>query len=199
MRSVTKRAFDLFWTVPGLLVLAPLFLLVAVWILLDDGGPVFFQQERVGLGGRPFRMWKFRTMVVDAEKLGRQITVGRDPRITRVGYQLRKFKLDELPQLLNVLKGEMSLVGPRPEVSRYVGLYTEEQRCVLDLIPGITDPASIQYRDESLLLAQAVDPEQFYVTIVMPDKIRINLKYAERATVWSDFGVILQTFGIVLN
>ncbi len=193
MRAIAKRAFDLFWTVPGLFVLAPVFALLAIWIRLNDGGPVFFQQERVGFRGRAFRMWKFRTMVVDAEKLGRQITVGRDPRITRAGYWLRKFKLDELPQLFNVLRGEMSLVGPRPEVSRYVDMYTDEQRRVLNLMPGITDSASIQYRNESVLLAQADDPERFYVTTVMPDKIRINLEYAERATVWSDLKVILQT------
>jgi len=189
----SKRLFDLFWTILGLLVLWPLFLLVALLIKLDDGGPVFFRQERVGYKGRLFRIWKFRTMVVDAEKIGKPLTVGRDPRITRVGYWLRKFKLDELPQLFNVLAGEMSLVGPRPEVPKYVALYTPGQRRVLDLVPGITDPASIKYRDESEILARSPDPERTYVEEIMPEKIRLNLEYAERATVWSDFIVILCT------
>jgi lipopolysaccharide/colanic/teichoic acid biosynthesis glycosyltransferase len=188
-----KRAFDIFWTVSGLWVLAPLFLLIALWIKLDDGGPIFFKQERVGQRGKIFHLWKFRSMVLNAEKMGRPLTVGGDPRITRAGYWLRKFKLDELPQLFNVLKGEMSLVGPRPEVPHYVAFYTPEQLAVLELVPGITDPASIKYRHESLLLAQAKEPEQFYITTVMPDKIQINLEYAARATLWSDFQIILQT------
>ncbi len=192
-----KRVFDLFWTIPGLVVLSPLFGVIALWIKLDDGGPVFFRQERVGQNGQLFRIWKFRTMVVDAEKRGRPLTVGRDPRITRAGYRLRRYKLDELPQLLNVLRGEMSLVGPRPEVPRYVALYTPEQRRVLDLMPGITDPASIRYRHENELLSQAEDPEKVYVEEIMPEKIRINLDYAQRATIWSDFWVILQTLGFV--
>lgn len=188
-----KRAFDLFWTLPGLLVLAPVFLLIAFWIKLDDGGPVFFRQERIGLNGKPFRMWKFRTMVVDAERQGRSLTVRGDPRITRAGQGLRKLKLDELPQLLNVLRGEMSLVGPRPEVRKYVARYSPEQRRVLELTPGITDWASIKYRDENALLASVENPEQFYLETIMPEKIAINLTYAERANVWRDFGVILQT------
>jgi len=190
----SKRLFDLFWSALGLLLLLPVFLGIALAIKLDDGGPVFFRQQRIGYRGRPFTMWKFRTMVVDAERRGGSLTVGRDPRVTRVGYWLRKTKLDELPQLWNVLKGEMSLVGPRPEVPRYVALYTEEQRRVLELVPGITDPASIRFRHESELLARSPDPERTYVEVVMPEKIRLNLEYAERATVWSDFLVILQTF-----
>lgn len=188
-----KRAFDLFWTIPGLLLLSPLFLLIALWIKLDDGGPVFFRQERIGHHGKPFRMWKFRTMVRDAEKQGRQITVGRDPRITRAGHALRKYKLDELPQLLNVLAGKMSLVGPRPEVPRYVALYTPEQRAVLDFVPGITDLASIAYRNENRLLGAAADPERLYIETIMPAKLHINLEYARRATVWQDFCVTVQT------
>lgn len=162
-------------------------------IKLDDKGPVFFRQERVGYKGRPFRIWKFRTMVVDAEKIGKPLTVGRDPRITRVGYWLRKFKLDELPQLFNVLVGEMSLVGPRPEVPKYVALYTPEQRKVLDLVPGITDPASIKYRDESEILGRSPDPDRTYLEEIMPEKIRLNLEYAAHATVWSDFIIVLKT------
>ncbi len=196
-RRWSKRFFDLFWTIPGLLLLTPLFLVVAISIKLDDGGPVFFRQERVGQGGKHFRIWKFRTMVVNAEKIGRQITVGRDPRITRVGHWLRKYKLDELPQLFNVLSGDMTLVGPRPEVPRYVALYTPEQRAVLDLLPGITDPASVRYRHESELLAQSNDPERTYIEEIMPEKIRINLAYAEHASLLRDFWVILQTLGLV--
>ncbi len=191
--SRPKRLFDLFWALLGLLLLWPLFLLVALLIKLDDRGPVFFRQQRVGRDGAPFRIWKFRTMVTDAERRGRQITVGRDPRITRIGALLRAGKLDELPQLLNVLSGEMSLVGPRPEVPRYVALYTPEQQRVLALTPGITDPASIEYRDENDLLAQSPDPDRTYVNDVMPAKIRLNLAYADHASVAGDFLVILNT------
>ncbi|MGC8744987.1 MAG: sugar transferase, partial [Verrucomicrobiia bacterium] len=141
-----------------------------------------------------FLMWKFRTMVVDAEKKGSLITVGKDPRITKVGYFLRKFKLDEFPQLINVLKGEMSLVGPRPEVEKYVNLYTSEQRKVLDIIPGMTDPASIKYVNENEILASAEDPEKVYIEIIMPEKINLNLEYAKTASCWKDFLVIIKTF-----
>lgn len=144
-------------------------------------------------------MLKFRTMIVDAERMGKQLTVGRDPRITRVGYWLRKTKLDELPQLINVIRGEMSLVGPRPEVPRYVAAYDAEQRKVLDLRPGITDPASITYYDESDLLAGAPDPEMMYLAEVMPEKIRINLEYARRANILSDLGIILRTIFRMVN
>ncbi|HXI65181.1 MAG TPA: sugar transferase [Gemmatimonadales bacterium] len=189
----TKRLFDLCWTIPGLLVLWPAFLVIAVLIKLDDGGAVFFRQLRVGRYGRAFRVWKFRTMIARAEQCGGPLTVGDDPRITRVGRWLRHFKLDELPQLLNVLAGQMSLVGPRPEVPHYVALYTPDQRRVLDLVPGITDPASIAYRDESALLAQAPDWERQYVEVIMPEKIRLNLAYAARATQLKDFLVVVVT------
>jgi lipopolysaccharide/colanic/teichoic acid biosynthesis glycosyltransferase len=194
-----KRCFDLFCTIPGLVVAAPLLALIAALVKLGDGGPVFYRQTRVGLGGRPFRMWKFRTMVVNADKLGTLVTAGGDSRVTRVGQLLRKSKLDELPQLFNVLTGEMSLVGPRPEVQRYVDLYTTDQRRVLDVMPGITDPASIAYRDEEAVLAQAADMERTYVDEVMPEKIRINLAYAERASVAGDFLVVLKTFGRIIR
>ena len=196
--TTAKRLFDVFWTVLGLAVLWPLFLLLALVIRLGDGGPVFFRQERVGRRGRRFRIIKFRTMVVDAERRGELLTVGRDPRTTRVGSWARRFKLDELPQLLNVLAGDMSLVGPRPEVPRYVALYTPDQRRVLELTPGITDRASIRYRNESELLAQAVDPERFYIDQVMPDKIRLNLEYAAQATLLRDVLVILNTLRCML-
>jgi lipopolysaccharide/colanic/teichoic acid biosynthesis glycosyltransferase len=191
--SRAKRALDVLGAAAGLAVLWPALLLIAVLVRLQDGGPAFFRQERVGLGGKPFRMWKFRTMVPRADRLGAQLTVGRDPRITPIGHWLRKLKLDELPQLLNVLAGEMSLVGPRPEVERYVAMYTPEQRRILRLVPGITDPASIRYRDESEVLGRAQDPERLYVEEIMPEKIRLNLEYAARATALSDLGVILGT------
>jgi lipopolysaccharide/colanic/teichoic acid biosynthesis glycosyltransferase len=189
-----KRIFDLFFTLIGLPFLLPFLAIIALMIKLEDGGPVFFIQRRIGYKGKPFYMWKFRTMVIDAEKKGSLITVGNDPRITRVGYFLRKYKLDEFPQLLNVLKGEMSLVGPRPEVEKYVVLYNSEQRKVLDIIPGMTDPASIKYVNENEILAQADDPEKTYIEKVMPEKIKLNLEYAEKATCWSDFLIIIKTF-----
>lgn len=189
-----KRLLDVTASGAGLLVLSPLLLLIALAIRLDSPGPVFFRQERVGRDGRPFRIYKYRTMRVDAEKLGAPITVGRDPRITRVGHWLRKSKLDELPQLLNVLKGEMSLVGPRPEVPKYVALYTPEQRRVLSIKPGITDLASIAFRDENDLLAGQTDPERFYVEEIMPRKLELNLEYLERASVGYDLWLIARTF-----
>ncbi len=193
---MVKRAFDLFWSILGLMALSPLLALVALLVKLEDGGPVFFWQVRIGRGGRPFRIWKFRTMVADAERQGRAITVRQDPRITRIGRHLRNTKLDEFPQLLNVVAGEMSLVGPRPEVPRYVELYSETQRAILALRPGITDLASIKYRNESDLLAESENPDETYVQTLLPDKIRINLAYASRAGVWSDFLVILATLGL---
>jgi lipopolysaccharide/colanic/teichoic acid biosynthesis glycosyltransferase len=194
--DVGKRAFDLFWSLLGLALLSPLLALAAIAVKLEDGGPVFYRQERVGRGGRSFRIWKFRTMVVDADRLGRAITVGRDPRITRSGAFLRRAKLDELPQLMNVVVGEMSLVGPRPEVPKYVALYGPDQRGILVHRPGITDLASIKYRNESDLLGAMADPDAFYVREILPDKIRINQAYAARAHVWTDFLVILATLGL---
>ena len=172
-----KRAMDIVLSAAALCVLWPVLLLIALAIVVDDPGPVFYRQVRVGRGGRPFRIFKFRTMVVDADKKGLSITVGRDSRITRVGAFLRKTKLDELAQLLNVLCGQMSFVGPRPEVPRYVELYTPYQRQVLLVRPGITDYASIAYRNENDLLAGADDPERMYIETIMPDKIELNMKY----------------------
>lgn len=188
-----KRAFDLFLALPGILLLAPLFHLVALWIRVCDGSPVFFRQERVGRGGVSFRMWKYRTMVPGGETRGGLLTVGDDARITAAGRILRKYKIDELPQLFNVLAGTMSFVGPRPEVARYVALYTPEQRRVLEMMPGITDPASIRFRRESELLADAGDPEDYYVRVLLPEKIRLNLEYGRRATLSGDLRVILCT------
>jgi len=193
---LVKRTFDLFWATVGLLLLWPVFLMVGLLIKLEDRGPIFFRQRRIGWHGHPFRMWKFRTMVIDAELKGSTLTVGRDPRITRVGHWLRATKIDELPQLLNVWSGEMSLVGPRPEVQKYVDLYSVDQRQVLGLRPGITDLASVKYRRESELLATSSDPDRTYIEEIMPEKIRINLEYAAQASAWNDLRVILLTLGL---
>jgi lipopolysaccharide/colanic/teichoic acid biosynthesis glycosyltransferase len=193
-----RRLIDLVAATAGLLIVSPLFALIAIAVKIDDGGPVFYRQERVGRGGQPFRMWKFRTMVKDADKQGPLLTVGRDRRVTRVGATLRKTKLDELPQLFNVITGEMTFVGPRPEVQRYVDLYTPEQRRVLALVPGITDEASIKHRHESEVLGRSEDPERTYVEEIMPEKIRINLEYAEHSTVASDLRVIMRTVTKIL-
>ena len=191
-----KRAVDVLASVGGLAVLAPLLVIIA-GAVLTDGGPVMFRQLRVGRQGRLFRLWKFRTMVPDAERAGPQLTAAGDRRITPVGRWLRRTKLDELPQLLNVLAGDMSLVGPRPEVPRYVACYTREQRQVLELVPGITDPASIAYRDEARILADADDPERLYVEQILPDKLRRNLAYASHATLGQDLRIVLQTLNLL--
>ena len=195
---IGKRIFDLVFTTTGSILLSPLLVVIAAFIAAERSGPILYSQERVGLGGRPFRLWKFRTMRPDSDATA-LLTVDGDERVTPVGRSLRKWKLDELPQLWNVLRGEMSLVGPRPEVSRYVNLYTPEQRRVLDLKPGITDPASLAYRDESVVLRGAADIERLYVEELMPDKIRLNLEYARTASVWSDFVVILRTIGALFR
>jgi lipopolysaccharide/colanic/teichoic acid biosynthesis glycosyltransferase len=192
--KLSKRIFDLICVIPGLILLTPVWCVIGLAIWFEDRGPIIFKQERVGLRGSPFKIWKFRTMIVNAERFGKQLTVGCDPRITRVGGFLRKTKLDELPQLVNVILGEMSLVGPRPEVPRYVAMYTPEQSRVLELMPGMTDLASIEYRDENRLLATATDSEDKYITEIMPTKIRINLEYAQRASVANDLKVIMLTF-----
>lgn len=197
--SRARRLLDLLIAIPATIFLSPFFALLAVWIKFDSRGPAFFLQERVGRGGHLFRIFKFRTMVVDAEQRGTQITIGRDPRITRSGHFLRKYRFDELPQLLNVLKGEMSIVGPRPEVPRYVAMYTNEQRQILAYRPGITSPASIAFSNESEIIAQHLsssnptDPETFYRTELMPAKIGKDLLYSRQATVWSDCLIIART------
>jgi len=196
---VIKRLFDVLVAVAGLLVLSPLFALVALAIKLTSRGPVFFRQERVGRNFRPFRIYKFRTMVVDAPRLGGQITAGRDPRITSIGHLLRKTKLDELPQLLNVLSGEMSLVGPRPEVPKYVEMFRPQFAEVLSVRPGITDLASVKYRDENEILGQADDPEAAYVNQVLPDKLALATEYVRRASFWFDVRLIFATFWKVLR
>ena len=188
------RFFDVLFSAFGLLVLSPVFLVVSLCIVVDSRGGVFYRQTRVGKDGRDFRLYKFRSMRSGSDKRG-LITVGaRDARITKVGYFLRKYKLDELPQLINVLKGEMSLVGPRPEVRKYVEMYTEEQRRVLSVRPGITDYASIEYVDENRILGEAENPDKAYVEVVMPDKIRLNMRYIDHRTVGEYFRIIFLTF-----
>jgi len=190
------RLFDLFWSVAGLLALSPFLLVVGLLIKLTDGGPVFYRQVRVGRHGAPFRIIKFRTMSASADGGGLPLTIGRDRRITPFGSWLRRWKIDELPQLINVVLGQMSLVGPRPEVPRYVGLYTLEQTEVLKLRPGVTDAASIAYRYENEILQECEDPEAFYIQHILPNKIRINLDYAATATLGSHIKVILATLGL---
>ena len=197
---IAKRVFDLFFSVIGLLFLMPVFLLIAIWITLDSPGPVFFRQVRVGRFGEPFRIFKFRTMRAEVEAKGKQITVRDDIRITRAGRFLRRYKLDELPQLLNVVKGEMSLVGPRPEVPRYVTLYPEGVReKVLSVPPGMTDYASIEYMDENALLADADDPETVYIERVMPAKLRNYERYVAERSIGMDLKIIFATVKAIMR
>lgn len=192
-RVLSKELFDRFAAACGLLLLSPLLLLIAALIKLDSRGPVLFRQQRVGRDFRPFDMWKFRTMTQDAQALGGSLTVGDDPRVTRIGRALRRTKLDELPQLVNVFKGDMSLVGPRPEVRKYVDLFVSEYRELLQVRPGVTDLASIAYRDEASALGQAADPEGEYITRALPQKLRLSRESIERSSFWFDLGVIMAT------
>lgn len=194
-----KRLFDILASGVGLLFLSPLFLFVAIWIKLDSIGPVFYRQIRVGRYNRDFKLLKFRSMYIGSDKKG-LITIGdHDFRVTPSGYYIRKYKLDELPQLINVFIGDMSLVGPRPEVRKYVDLYTSEQMHVLDVRPGITDEASIYYRNENELLGRSPDPERYYRDVVMQDKLRINLEYVKRHSFWNDLKLIFKTIIVVLR
>lgn len=194
-----KRFFDVVASGLGLIVLSPVFLLLAVWIKLDSKGPVFYRQVRVGYKNRDFRIFKFRSMKTGADK-GSLVTIGRrDPRVTRPGYFMRRLKLDELPQLINVLTGDMSLVGPRPEVRHYVDYWTPEQMHVLDVKPGITDPASIKFRNESELMAQVEDPEKYYIEVIMQEKIKLYLDYVGKQGFWYDLGLILKTLFVIVR
>ena len=185
-----KRAFDIIASGLGLIVLSPLFLVLAIWIKLDSKGPVFYRQVRVGYKNKDFRIFKFRSMRVGSDK-GSLVTIGgHDPRVTRSGYFIRKFKFDELPQLINVFLGDMSLVGPRPEVRHYVDYWTPEQMHVLDVRPGITDPASIKFRNENELMEQAEDPEKYYIEVIMQEKIKLYLEYVEKHSFLYDIGLI---------
>lgn len=194
-----KRAFDIVASGLGLIVLSPLFLILAIWIKLDSAGPVFYRQVRVGRHNKDFRIFKFRSMRVGSDK-GSLVTIGgRDPRVTRSGYWLRKFKLDELPQLINVFIGDMSLVGPRPEVRHYVDYWTPEQMHVLDVRPGITDPASIKFRNENELMEKAEDPEKYYIEVIMQEKIKLYLEYVEKHNFFYDIALIFKTFWVIIS
>ena len=199
LQLILKRAMDIVISGGALIVLWPVLFIVALAIKIDDPGPVFYRQVRVGRGGKEFRIFKFRTMVVDADKKGLAITVGKDNRITRMGAFLRKTKLDELAQLLNVFFGDMSFVGPRPEVPKYVNMYTPYQRQVLLVRPGITDYASIAYRNENDMLAGAEDPEKMYIDVIMPDKIELNMKYLREISPLADLRLIFGTIWAVVK
>ncbi|MFR6018276.1 MAG: sugar transferase [Paraclostridium sordellii] len=190
---IIKRLFDIGASSIGLILLSPILILIAICIKLDSKGPVFFKQIRVGKNKELFKIYKFRTMVTDAEKLGKQITIGNDTRITKVGTFIRKCKLDELPQLINVLNGDMSLVGPRPEVPKYVELYDEYQKQILLVQPGITDYASIEFRNESEILGESKDPENKYINDIMPYKIELNIKYIKNISLYEDLKLITRT------
>ena len=193
------RLFDILFSFLGLLFLSPVFLLLYIAIRLESKGDGFYKQLRVGLNGKDFYVYKFRSMRIGSDKQGLITVGGHDPRITRIGYSIRKYKLDELPQLFNVLKGDMSLVGPRPEVRKYVDLYTEEQKQVLSVRPGITDYASIEYVDENTILGQAEDAEKAYVELILPDKIRYNMKYTEHRSVTEYFKIIFLTIWSIIR
>lgn len=194
-----KRLFDIIFAIIVLICFLPIGIFLSLWILFESPGGIFFAQNRVGRNGVTFRLLKFRSMYVDAESLGR-ITVGaRDARITKVGYYLRKYKLDEFPQFINVLKGEMSIVGPRPEVQEYVDLYTEDQRKILQVKPGITDLASLAYFHENELLAKSKNPQQTYINEVLPAKIALNEKYLENPNLFMDLSIILKTVGKIFQ
>ena len=188
-----KRIFDIFFSFLGLLILVPFLIMISIMIAIDSAGGVFYKQSRVGKDNIDFYLFKFRSMQTGAEKKGLLTVGGRDSRITRIGYFMRKYKIDELPQLLNVFLGDMSLVGPRPEVRKYVDLYNEQQKKVLTLKPGITDYASIDYSDENELLGKAENPEQVYIDEIMPAKLKLNMKYIAEQGIITDLKIIFKT------
>jgi lipopolysaccharide/colanic/teichoic acid biosynthesis glycosyltransferase len=194
-----KRFFDIFFSLAGLIILLVPFIIISVIIVLDSRGGIFYRQIRIGKDGSEFKLLKFRSMRTDADKSGLLTVGGRDKRITRSGYILRKYKIDELPQLFNVLEGSMSLVGPRPEVRRYVDMYNAEQREVLTVKPGITDYASIEYSNENEMLGKAVNPEQLYVNEIMPAKLQLNMKYIREQSFGTDLKIIFKTIGKILK
>ena len=196
--KITKRAFDIVACVTAVLVLCPLWLCIGLMVACGSKGGAFYRQTRVGRNGKEFKLLKFRTMRKDADKIGGLITVGEDNRVTRVGRFLRKYKLDEFPQFLNIIKGDMSIVGPRPEVPKYVAIYDERQRQVLSVRPGLTDYASIEYISENELLAQSPDPDRTYIEEIMPAKLELNLKYIDNQSVMEDLRLIFKTlFSII--
>jgi lipopolysaccharide/colanic/teichoic acid biosynthesis glycosyltransferase len=194
-----KRLFDIAASSAGLLMLSPVLIIIAISIKLNSPGPVFFRGVRIGLDGRPFRIFKYRTMVFNADKIGGPSTSDDDPRITSIGKKMRKFKLDELPQLINVFTGEMSIVGPRPEVQHYVNMFTEEEKAILSVRPGITDWASIWNPDEGAILAGSPDPEKTYMEKIRPYKLRLQLKYVKERSFLVDIKIILETVRAVLG
>jgi len=198
LMKMIKKTVDIIIASIGFIVLSPLLVWIAWRIFVEDHGPIFYRGERIGLLGKPFRIFKFRTMVVDAEKLGVSSTSDDDPRITRIGRVLRKYKLDELPQLINVLLGDMSLVGPRPEVKKFTDLYTEEEKAILTVRPGITDWASIWNPDEGALLAGSSDPDKDYLEKIRPEKIRLQLKYVSEQSFLTDIRIIILTLKTIL-
>lgn len=193
-----KRSFDVFFSFCGLVILSPVLMIIAIMVKTDSKGPVIYKQERVGRSGKIFRVFKFRSMKQDSDRKGHLTVGGKDPRITKTGYYLRKYKLDELPQLINVLKGEMSFVGPRPEVIKYVQLYDDNQKKVLNVRPGITDVASIKYRNENELLENSDNPEQYYINEIMTDKLKMNLDYINDRSFFKDIRVILNTIKAII-
>jgi lipopolysaccharide/colanic/teichoic acid biosynthesis glycosyltransferase len=193
-----KRIFDVISSVTGLILISFFLFAISILIKKDDGGPVFYRGVRVGVGGKPFRIFKFRTMVVDADRKGGPSTADDDPRITRIGRKLRKYKLDELPQLINVFLGDMSLVGPRPEVPHYVKMYTDEEKAILTVRPGITDWASLWNADEGAILAGSLDPDKDYLEKIRPEKIRLQLKYVHERSFWTDSKIIFLTLKTII-
>ena len=193
-----KRVFDVISSLVALAIFSPIFIFISVWILIDSPGGVFYKQIRVGKNRKEFGLLKFRSMRPDSDRSG-QLTIGNDSRVTKVGKFIRKFKLDEVPQLINILKGEMSVVGPRPEVPKYVNLYINEQLHVLDVLPGLTDYASIEYLDEQKVLGASDDPEETYIKEVMPAKLALNLKYIQDRNFWLDIKLILKTISLILK
>jgi lipopolysaccharide/colanic/teichoic acid biosynthesis glycosyltransferase len=194
-----KRAFDLIASIIGIILLIPLFVVIWILVISESTGGGFYRQQRVGKNGKDFGLLKFRTMHTGSDKKGLLTVGGRDPRVTRVGFYLRKYKLDELPQLFNVLTGEMSLVGPRPEVRKYVNLYNTSQLRVLDIKPGITDYASIEFSNENEILGRAANPETIYIEEIMPKKLELNLKYIAEQSMWTDLKIIFRTVIKILN
>jgi len=197
---IAKRLFDLIFVVIGLFALSPVLFVITVLIRRDASGPILFKQDRVGLHGKLFKVLKFRTMIVNAEKLGAKVTTGDDSRITKSGRWLRKYKLDELPQLFNILKGEMSLVGPRPEVPEFVAFYTEEQKKIVhSVLPGITDNASIEFRNENEILAGSDNPVRDYREKILPIKLELYKQYVKKRTLWLDFKIVIKTVVVIVS
>jgi lipopolysaccharide/colanic/teichoic acid biosynthesis glycosyltransferase len=198
--NILKRLFDIIFSLFGLLVLLPLFIYIIVRIKLDSKGPIFYRGRRIGKFGKPFRIYKFRTMYADADKMRGGPSAGDDdPRITKFGRSIRSYKLNELPQLINVLKGEMSFVGPRPEVEQYVEIYTEEEKAILSVRPGITDYASIKFHNEGEILSGSPDPDRTYEEVIRPEKLRLQLEYVRNHSLWVDFKLLFMTLGTLIK